>query len=427
MTQLTVAAAPGRQLSRHTGFWVSGGVLWLFFLASAVPSPLYGLYQAQWHFSALTLTAVFAVYALALLTALLVTGSLSDAIGRRPVLLGSLLIELVGIAVFAGADSVGWLYAARILQGAGTGIAAAALSAGLIDLRPHSRPWLPAVVISAAPTSGQAAGALLAGALAEYGPAPTRLVYWILIGAFLIAAFAVWTMPESVTSRSFSRAVLLPHIGVPRQARRPFLATVPCVVAIWSLSGLHLSLGPLIATEVTRSTNHLTGALVVALLTGFGAITATALHGRSPRWAMLVGSGLLVIGMVVTLAALATGSLGTFLLGTAVAGCGFGLGLLGTFGALSAMAPPAHRGRLAAAMFTVCYLAFSLPAMAAGVAIARIGLTRIALGYGAAVGALAVLALLVTAFPRRAAPATELDTERPTASPTHPSESARLR
>lgn len=402
MTQLTAAAEPRGRLSPRTAFWVAGGVLWLFFLASAVPSPLYGLYQAQWHFSALTLTAVFAVYALALLAALLVTGSLSDAIGRRPVLLGSLLIELAGIAAFAGADNVSWLYAARILQGAGTGMAAAALSAGLIDLRPHSRPWLPAVVTSAAPTSGQAAGALLAGALAEYGPAPTRLIYWILIGAFLTAVFAVRAMPESVTHRSFSRTVLLPRIGVPRQARRPFLATVPCVVAIWSLSGLHLSLGPLIAAEVTGSTNRLIGALVVALLTGFGAITATALRGRPPRWTMLVGSGLLVSGMVVTLAALATRSLGAFLLGTAIAGSGFGLGLLGTFGALSTMAPSAHRGRLAAAMFTVCYLAFSLPALAAGVAIPRIGLTRIALGYGAAVGVLAVLALLVTAFPRRA-------------------------
>ena len=59
--------------------------------ASSAPSPLYVIYQAEWDFSALTLTAVFAVYAVALLSALLVAGSLSDHLGRRPVLLAALV------------------------------------------------------------------------------------------------------------------------------------------------------------------------------------------------------------------------------------------------------------------------------------------------------------------------------------------------
>ena len=45
------------------------------FFASAAASPLYRVYQVRFHFSAATLTAVFAVYVLVLLATLLIFGS----------------------------------------------------------------------------------------------------------------------------------------------------------------------------------------------------------------------------------------------------------------------------------------------------------------------------------------------------------------
>ena len=87
---LALRAASGHArraaLPRACGFWLAG-VLFLLFFAAAAPSPLYGVYQAQWRFSAVTLTAVFAVYALLLLITLLVFGSVSDYLGRRRVIL----------------------------------------------------------------------------------------------------------------------------------------------------------------------------------------------------------------------------------------------------------------------------------------------------------------------------------------------------
>ena len=64
--------------SRRTAFWVFAGTLTLFLFGASAPSPLYGVYQAKFHFSATTLTAVFAVYALALLVTLLPQGDLTD-------------------------------------------------------------------------------------------------------------------------------------------------------------------------------------------------------------------------------------------------------------------------------------------------------------------------------------------------------------
>lgn len=66
------------------GLWVVTAMLGLFLFAAGAPTPLYGMYASRWDFTPATLTAIFAVYAVALLVALLVAGSVSDVVGRRP-------------------------------------------------------------------------------------------------------------------------------------------------------------------------------------------------------------------------------------------------------------------------------------------------------------------------------------------------------
>src|SRR4030081_447923 len=56
--------------------------------------------QAQWKFSAATLTAVFAIYAIFLLVTLLLFGSVADYLGRRPVILAALAITAIACALF---------------------------------------------------------------------------------------------------------------------------------------------------------------------------------------------------------------------------------------------------------------------------------------------------------------------------------------
>src|SRR5262249_44897344 len=124
------------RVGRLVSFWVVAATLGLFLLAAAAPSPLYAVYAAKWHFSAATLTRVFAIYAIALLVALLLTGSLSDSIGRRPVILAALVIQLASMLAFLLASGTDWLFAARIAQGVATGIATSALAASLVDLQP---------------------------------------------------------------------------------------------------------------------------------------------------------------------------------------------------------------------------------------------------------------------------------------------------
>ena len=376
---------------RAAAFWLVAGVLCLLFFAAGTPSPLYGIYRAQLRFSAIMLTAVFAIYALVLLITLLVFGSVSDYLGRRRVILAALAVTAGACAVFLAAHDVGLLFAARALQGVAVGTATGALGAALIDLQPEGSGLAP-LVTTAAPLLGLGAGALGASALAQYGPAPTRLVWWLLLGASVAAAAGILAMPEPGTRRPGVLASLRPRVGVPRQARGTFATAVPCLIAVWALSGLYQSLGPSLAAQVTGSRDLLWGGLMVFLLTGVAAAATVAFRGLTPRTAMLAGCLVLLAGLAVTLAAIATTTAAAFLAGTAVAGVGSGLALLGVNRTLIPLAPPGQRASLIAAIFIISFLGLSIPALIAGVTTAHLGLHRTALAYCVVIAALAAAA-----------------------------------
>src|SRR5689334_11456135 len=102
----------------------------VFFLAgSSALTPLYGVYQRAWGFSPITITVIFGIYALAVLAALLTVGSLSDYVGRRPVLFVAVVLQAAVMLTFAGANGVTTLLIARVVQGLSTGAAVGALGA----------------------------------------------------------------------------------------------------------------------------------------------------------------------------------------------------------------------------------------------------------------------------------------------------------
>jgi MFS family permease len=367
-------------------------VLFLFIAASAAPAPLYRVYQAQWGFSDTTLTAVFAVYVLTLLMALLVAGSLSDHLGRRPVIAAGLLLEIITCLVFASAGDVGALFVARGVQGVAVGLTAGALSAALLDMRPDGE--LAPLVASTSPNAGLAFGALATSVLVQYGPSRTHLTWWMLLAVFVASLAAIAAMPEPGTYRPGALASLRPEIRVPRQPRAAFLVAVPCIVGSWALGGFYLSLGPSLVAEQLKSTNLVWGGLSICLLCGVGAAASVLRHRQLPRRMMLEGCIALFAGGSVSIVAIASRSPAALLAGTFIAGLGFGPVFLGAFRTIVALAPADDRAGLVAAIFTVTYTGFGAPALAAGFATSSYGLRSTALVYCSAVVLLTGIAAL---------------------------------
>jgi MFS family permease len=209
-------------------FWAVAAIGLLAAATNAAASPLYRVYQLQFRFSATTLTLLFTVYVVVLLVTLVFLGSASDYLGRRPVMLAALALGAVACGLFLLAHGVGPLFAGRALQGVAVGLISGTASAALLDLRPES--GITPVVSSAAPTGGQALGAIGASALAQYAPAPIHLVWWLLVAAFLIGILALLGMPEPGSVRPGVVSSLRPHVSMPHGAREAFAAALPALV-----------------------------------------------------------------------------------------------------------------------------------------------------------------------------------------------------
>ena len=396
---LAATAPSSGRLARPAALWLQASILLTYLAASTAPSPLYALYREAWGFSALTLTLVFSTYAFTLLAALLVFGALSDFRGRREVIIVSLGLEFASLLVFRHADSVGWLIAARALQGVATGIATSVLSAGMQDLHRERG----ALLNSIAPLLGMGAGALGAGALAQFAPAPTRLVYDVLLALLAAQALAAFWLPETVTRRAGAIAAMRPQLAVPKRARATLWQVLPVNTAQWALGGFYASLAPSLARIVTGLHSPLLGGAVVAALVLSGAIAVLLVRTRPARVALAGGTVALVLGLGVTLAGVQWHSTAAFFAGSLIAGLGFGSAFNGTLRSLVPLAEPHERAGLMSTFFVLSYLAFSVPAIAAGLVAGRVGLQAASLGYGLLLVALAGVALAMMARRRDAA------------------------
>jgi len=380
-----------RRFGRQVSFWLLGLLLVLLLSAASAPSPLYGVYQRLWQFPAITLTAVYASYALGGLGALLTTGRLPDHLGRRVVLAAGLVVEAAAMLVFVLAGDVTALYIGRILAGAGIGIAAGAVSAWLLDLSPPSDPGLGSLVTGAAPLLGLGAGALLGGALVEYGPDPLHFVFWVLAAAYAVGLLVIWAIPDPALRRPGWIASMRPTVDVPAAARPIFLAGLPAVIGMWALAGLYLSLGPSLASRLLATDSRAAEGVVIFALAGTGAVSAVAVRSGEPNRLLVRGSALVIVGVSITLIGQFLSSVALLYGGSIVAGVGLGAGFSAYVRATAPLVAPERRGALVAAIYVAVYLSFSIPTVLGGAAVTIIGLAPTAYGYGAIVIVLAAI------------------------------------
>jgi predicted MFS family arabinose efflux permease len=391
----------GRRLGRGASFTLLVLANVLMMAAASAPSPIYPLYLQRWGFSVTTLTVVFAVYVAGLLAALLTVGSLSDHLGRRPVLVASLLVAAASTALFWAADGVISLVIARVVQGIATGAATGALAAGLVEFSPGDRPHLGPTMTAVGTSLGLAIGGGVAGALVQVTPRPDAYVFPALTLAFVVLAALVLAIPETVARRAGGLSSLRPRVRVPPETRPEFLAAVPAMVAGWSVTGLFLALTPSLVSNVLHVRFGAAGGLSIAVL--FIANSAGGLWSArlAARTATALGAVLLTLGAAGLAAALAFASTPVFIGGSVVAGLGVGLTFNGTLRGISGATTAVSRSEVFSAAYVISYAALSLPSLAAGLVVPLWGLETTGYLYIAGVGVVS-LGAAVHAGRRRA-------------------------
>jgi MFS family permease len=355
------------------------------YLAAGAPTPLLVVFQHEWGFAPWVLTVAFAAYAIGLLAALLVVGSLSDYLGRRPVLIVALAVELLAMLMFVVAPGIGWVIAARTVQGFATGAATSAFTASIVEHAPAHHKRLGTIISSVAPAGGLGIGALLTGAAVQFTRHASLIVFAALAVIMAIGAVLTALSAETATPRPGAVRSLVPHVVVPRAARREFTAAVPVHLAAWMLSGLFLGLVPTIIQDLFGLHSGLLDGATAFVQPEAAAVAGFFLGRFTPRRTTLIGGVGVLFGTALIAGGVAARVLPLLWLGGLIGGVGFGASFSGALRAITPLVQLHQRAGLFAAVYIVAYLSYGVPAIIAGLLIGPAGLMATVLGYGVAI------------------------------------------
>jgi MFS family permease len=367
----TLLPAPSRRHGR--AFWAVAFALLMVMAYSAVPTPLYVIYQQRDGFSAFMITVIYAAYAVGVVVSLFLAGHVSDWHGRRRVFVPGLLLSIVSAGVFLVWSDVPGLLIGRVIDGLSIGAVTATATTWLAELHAAHRPDADTrraqSVATAANLGGIGFGPLVAGALAEWVGHPLIIPYVVFVVGMVVALGGVLLSPET-RDRPFPKPrYRAQRISVPRAARREYLAAALGALIAFAALGLFNSLAPsFLAGTLGHPSRALAGA-VAFLVFAAAAVAQLLAANRSARnqvatgiAGMLAGMGLLVVGVW-----LPTPSLALFLVGGGVVGAGAGLLFKGALGTVVAIAADEHRAEALAGLFLAGYVGLSVPVIGLGV------------------------------------------------------------
>ncbi len=382
------ATAPGR--IRFGGL---GYALVVLLTGTNLATPLYAAYEHVFRLSPLDVTLLVAVYAAAVMVALLACGPLSDTAGYRPVLAAGLVTAAGGAALLAAASGPAGLYAGRAVQGLAVGTCSGALTAGLVLTEPHGRPARASFLAATAITAACGLGPVLAGALAQYAPDPRRLSYLVEIGLLIPALAAVAMLPTSLGRAGGRWRPSWPRL--PGVHRGPFLHAALVSLLAWAVAYVALALVPSYTAAALGGSNLLVDGTAAGSLLLVAAAAQAACRSWGPARAQATGLAGLTIGLAGLVAAGAASSAAVLFGAIAVASAGQGLAFLGSIRRVNEIAQAGQRAGTVAMFYVLTYGGSGAVTAAVGLLATRLGLTR-SVQVSAAVLAAGCLLTLVT-------------------------------
>jgi MFS family permease len=391
-------AKPTWRLSRGVAFWLIAYAFAVTMLGTTLPTPLYVIYQAQWHFSTSLITLIFATYAVGVLAALLFAGPLSDQVGRRPVLAAAIGLSSVSAVTFILADGVGWLFVGRVLSGVSAGLMTGTATAALTETARTGSGRRASLVSTTANMGGLGLGPLLAGLLAQYAPEPTVLPYLVQLGLVALAGLGLLVVPETVSERS-APSLMFRGVGIPRAGRAEFVAAGFAAFAAFSLLGLFSALAPTFLGGVLHDTSHAVAGAVVFLAFAVGTGIQLATSRLPSRPVMLAGLAVFLAALGLIVAGLSAGSMPLFLAGTVLSGVAVGAVFMGSLALANRLAPAETRGQVLSTYFVFAYLGLTVPVIAVGFGSQAFGDFRATLGCAIALAAIALASMAIIRRP----------------------------
>ncbi|ROZ83980.1 MFS transporter [Gordonia sp. OPL2] len=307
--------------------------------------------------SATVLDGAFGIYAVGLLPGLFGGGSLSDRVGRRPVVLtGAALAGVGNLAMIGWHDQTGVLIG-RLVVGLGAGLTISAGTAWAADLRGRSGATLAGALL----TTGFAMGPVITGLLAELAPARLAVPFAVSGIVSLLAAAAGLLLTPAVEPAHAHPVSDIDETGE-RSVALALSWSVP--MALWVFSSITVAVVVMAARIADRHSGAWVPGLAAALGLGSGVIVQFVVRRlHTGPVAGVVGAALAAVGFILVAIAGEHPSMTFFAVVAIVLGLAYGLCLRDGLVDVETMTPPAHRGGVTGIFYVACYLGFGLPVL----------------------------------------------------------------
>ncbi|WP_067833386.1 MFS transporter [Nocardia lijiangensis] len=270
-----------------------------------------------------------------------VFGSIADRVGARPVLIGGLIAFAAASAVFVVVDDSGWLWLARLGQGAGASAFSPAASALVARLHPKAKQGRAFGSYGFYKSIGYTLGPLLGGAVVWVGG--LSLLFTVM--AVLAAGVAVWAACAVPSVPPLPRARQTVVDLVRRLSEGSFLRPTAALAA--ATAALSVGVGFLPVSGAAAGLGPLVTGAAVSLLAASAAVVQPR-AGRAMDDGRLPARQGIAAGLVITAAglgcAMLPGLAGVLL---AAIGIGIGTGLITplAFATLAADTPDERMGQ----------------------------------------------------------------------------------
>ena len=338
-------------------------------------TPLMVMYRLGGELDLVFVDLLLFIYALGIAPALLISGPLSDRIGRKPVMLAAPVFSIIGSLLIAAGETTGpLLLVGRALSGVGFGIAMAVGGSWVKELS-HARFDEKAKSTSGAKrqsmalTLGFGIGAGIAGSLAQFAPLPGQLPYILHIVLTIPTIIAMTVVPETRQSPHLAggtRESILSSLRTPSVTRPRFLL-VAAMVAPWvfGAAGVAYAIIPtLMQDEVGQPVFFSALITFFALLFGFaiqqfGPSIASETSARGSLAAM----GIVIVGMGLAMWMSSSPTVLSAVIAALVLGMGYGLAMFTGLNEVQRIAGPRDLAGLTGVFYCLTYIGFAFPAI----------------------------------------------------------------
>ncbi len=380
---VNASVVPAAQRGRHrSGFWAAAFAFLIVMAVATLPSPLYGIYRARDHLSALSITLVFAIFAGSTIVVLQRDSAIAGRIGRRGTMLVSVATMMVAVGVLAAWKDLPGLLIGRLITGVSVGLAAGTAITYLIELRlradPKASPVRARTIGTSVTVGALGVGPLIAGCLAQWVAQPLTVPYLVFVALGAIALFGLWAAPETGAPATGPPATGPPAAGPPaaekkaagprRKARLPVPAAAGTLAA-FSANGLFAGLSGLFLATTLHQPSHALSGVALFLLFGCGVLSQLATLPASRVLGLGTVSLLAGLVLLVVSVRLSTPNLALFLIGGSLIGAGSGAVFKGTSGIVLEASPPESRVAMTSDLLIALYVGLAVPVIGAGVAL----------------------------------------------------------